>query len=1736
MVNFAHGIQRVFTILIKHVAVCVLVVAMSESIAEGQTITNPTDVRTPLALAPGSPNGSRVEDFANVNLFNGNLNFVMPLGELGGRGDVSVSPTLTIERHWQVMNRCDPTSGGGIVCYRIPNSMWWGNIQVGYGPGVMQGRGGAVYSAGGCHTGSPYTMTFTDPGGTEHELRDRHTNGTPALWPQCGQARGTVFTSVNGTSMSFVSDVSINDDSTGGSYQSRPSGYLMLGNGTRYRFSNGIVLWIRDRHGNQTNFTYDNYDYGANSRVTAITDSIGRQVTINYDVTEEPFGLCDKITHLGIGGAPRVIRITKAPLSSALRSDSTIQTYGQLFADSSFANSSTQFNPTIISGVHLPHGKSYKLLYNSYGELGRIEIPTGGAVEYDFTGGLTNQPPGGAYGSFVYRRVIAKRVFADASNPNSLASKATYSRPESINSQSLVSSTGYVEVDQKDVNGLLMSREKHYFYGTAAGSFFQTTHPSSPWKHGREYKAESIDQDGFTVLRTIEHTWQQRASVSWWYNYATTHHLNPADEPAYDPRLVETRITLEPDGANLVSKQTFDYSKDENNVPDIHNNLTDAWEYGFGIGGPSTHPVRRTHTEYLTTNPANNINYANPANGVSYTASDVHLRNLPTANQVYAINPSNGAETPVAKTETRYDEPSYPLLTYATVVNWTDPGAAHGNATTVRNWLDTNNTWMEIHVRYDQCGNGRYFWDANGNESRLDYTDSYSDGVVRNTFAFPTTTTSAIPDSSGLNGSNAALSKSTVYDFATGLVVSLTDINAKTTTVAYSDLLNRITSVVRPAGGGSTTYEYGDSPNNHFIRTQTTLNASQSKENYQYFDGLGRSKRSLGYDGTATTPWIAVDIHYEQMGRVRAVSNPYRVTTQSGVVTACGTCTTTEFDVLGRVKTITTPDNAQVITAYGASTTGTLGTTLTVTDQAGKKRKSLLDALGRLVRVFEDPDNLNQVTSYGYDVLGNLRTVTQDAQTRTFVYDSLSRLTSATNPENGMVAYQHDNNGNLEQKTDARDIVTTYDYDRLNRLVSRNYLDDPGQTPPVSYFYDGKGLTSPASNALGRLTKVSSSVSDVLYTGYDAMGSVTGSTQVTGGQTYQMGYAYDLSGNLTSQTYPSGRVITSSYDTAGRLNSVSGQEGGGATKPYASLLSYSPHGAIKEMKLGNNLWAHTIFNERLQPQLIGLGTSQDIPNPQDLNRFRVDYSYGGATNNGNLINQTISVPDAAGNVIAQMTQSYSYDDLNRIEVAQENAGASWKQSFIYDQYGNRTFDTGNTTANALGSVLTIDPANNRLTAGQGYLLYDLAGNVTRDFNGHTFAYDADNRQTSYDGGSEANGTDYKYDGDGRRVQKVTGTGQVTTTFVYNASGLLVAEYGASTSSGTSYFTSDNLGTPRIITDATGAVRARHDYLPFGEEIGLTGGRSAPQGYQTDTIRQKFTQYERDFETGLDFAQERYYASAQGRFTSVDPTIASGTLVTPQSWNRYIYCVNNPLAYIDPDGMRWYRPTGEFGDWRPVWFDEDPGNPGKHDGYELLPHDYVYYSREVDGYVSLDGFNGTFEVLHSEQDAKDFAQERHSANVDIYDQPFNVSLLDSTLELSGFIPSPGGLLRGAVRRTALSQIEKLAARRVIFEASKKAGRLAEKEVLEQLLAEGNKVVASQVWVKTSAGFRVIDHLIEDAAGKLVAIEVKSGGAVRSAKQLLKDKLMSTEGARIVSRKVPDQLRGTTQVIQTIERRP
>ncbi len=1456
MMRVAIAVDTIFLSALRRSMGAVMLLMLLTTVASAQSSTTGL---TPPALTPGTPSGSYpLSNLDSINLFNGSLNFHLPLLNISGRGGAGMPIVFKIEQHWRI-EESSPCSPCGSFFY--PTYNWWTGITPGYGPGVMQTRT-LTQGQQECPSGSTYPeyaltrITFTTSSGTEYELRDQISNGQPKFVTPCNGSfgyfnRGRVFITADGTSATFISDTDIIDNNSA----EYPTGIFILRDGTRYRIENGLVKWMQDRNGNRLNFSYD-----PSSRVQTITDSLNRQVTIGYDVNDvAPYGLCDRIIYQGFGGATRIIRVSKTNQGSALRAGYSLRTYASLFPELSGASSFTLSDQPVVSAVWLPDGRAYRFKYNDYAELARVELPTGGAIEYDWSTGIEGTSESGASGwPNIYRRVIERRVYPNGSTGASYENKTTYSRAERVVGGNL-ENLGYVLVDQFNLAGTRLSRSKHYFYGYASFAPFNPFNPGTqiiyytPWKTGKEYQTELMDFNGVTVLRRETNTFQQREPVWWWSGI-------PDEEPPNDPRVVSTVSTWT--GTNQVAKQNFSY--------DQFNNRTVVEEFDYGVGAPPVFPARRSETDYVVTG---------EVNGLDYTGTNIHLRSLPKESRTFSVNTSTGVSTLQAKAHFYYDE--FTLTDRPGLIVYSAPATAgRGNLTSTSRWLNTTGGWITSTQKYDIAGHVIEATDALGNTSQMEFAPA------GNSYAFMTTMKTPVPDPTGQRGSTTRLQMTVDYDYASGFVNSFTDPNGNTTYAFYNDTLDRLTSVVRPAGGGQTSYIYSDTPGNLFVRTQTTQSATQTLEATAWFDGLGRTFRASQSEGATS---ILADTVYDALGRVSQVSNPYR----SGDTLYW---TTTQYDALGRVVVVTLPGGAQTTSTYS-------GNSVTATDPAGKARKAISDALGRVVTVIEDPGSsphLNLQTNYIYDALNNLRKTVQGAQERFFLYDSLSRLLKSKNPEhdaNGNLSetdpltdnsqwsmrFFYDNNGNTLTGTDARDINCTFTYDALNRMTTRTYSNDPNQTRSIQYKYDGAGATIP--NALGKLTAITTSgsfVSACTYDNFDAMGRLLHSTQTTDNQPYGISYEYDLAGNLTRQTYPSGRVVETAYDAAGRISQVaSGQT------VYASSINYWPHGGVKDLKLGNNLWEHSIFNERLQPTEIGLGSTQG-----GTDKLRLNYTYGTTANNGDLLSQTITIP--AG---PTLTQNYTYDELNRLKTAQENNGTSWKQTFLYDRFGNRTIDVVNTTPGYVGPNPSIDSTRNRIAMGQGFN-YDAAGNMTSDNVGHSYGYDAENMQVNFDNGAAR----YYYDGNNKRVKSETNSGAVTTIFVYDAMGKLVAEYSTMSSggSGTSYLTGDLLGSPRIITAANQSVKARHDYLPFGEEIGANvGGRTTGQGYVGDNVRQKFTGKQRDGETGLDYFESRYYSSSLGRFTSADSF--NGYTVNPQSLNLYAYTQNNPLTLIDPTG-------------------------------------------------------------------------------------------------------------------------------------------------------------------------------------------------------------------------------------------
>lgn len=210
--------------------------------------------------------------------------------------------------------------------------------------------------------------------------------------------------------------------------------------------------------------------------------------------------------------------------------------------------------------------------------------------------------------------------------------------------------------------------------------------------------------------------------------------------------------------------------------------------------------------------------------------------------------------------------------------------------------------------------------------------------------------------------------------------------------------------------------------------------------------------------------------------------------------------------------------------------------------------------------------------------------------------------------------------------------------------------------------------------------------------------------------------------------------------------------------------------------------------------------------------------------------------------------------------------------------------------------VSVNAANNRING----FSYDSSGNLTAMTN-LTMTYDVENRLVQ--SVHSSNGTEsYVYDQSNQRVWKQTPSR--TMVYFYSVDGTVLATYGNGSNSdynvyfaGKQIWEEGSAGGRSVWPDRLGSLAA---HFPYGDEPSTT-----------TQDRVKFATYYRDSTSTLDYARNRYYSRAIGRFTTPDPYGGSAKPGNPQSWNRYAYAGNDPVNFNDPGGLDpWWVPNPE----------------------------------------------------------------------------------------------------------------------------------------------------------------------------------------------------------------------------------
>jgi RHS repeat-associated protein len=411
--------------------------------------------------------------------------------------------------------------------------------------------------------------------------------------------------------------------------------------------------------------------------------------------------------------------------------------------------------------------------------------------------------------------------------------------------------------------------------------------------------------------------------------------------------------------------------------------------------------------------------------------------------------------------------------------------------------------------------------------------------------------------------------------------------------------------------------------------------------------------------------------------------------------------------------------------------------------------------------------------------------------------------------------------------------------------------------------------------------------------------------------------SYDLAGNATSVTYPSGRVVNYSYDSASRPKTAADGSNGityatDFQSPPTGCLSgavcYTPQGTFYALSIGQSssftgLNLTHSYNSRLQPSEFKASSSGGNA---------IDISYGfvdpvTSHNAGHVYSIT-------NNLDATRSQTFTYDSLNRITSAltastyATSPAHCWGETYILDAWANLNSIAATSNPNYTGcsqesGFSTTADGNNHLPT----FSYDASGNTQGD-GANSYTWDAESEMKT------AAGVTYVYDAQGRRVTKSSGK-----NYVYGLGGDILAETDGSGNTTAEYvffggkrvamlpaggnpiyYVEDMLGTSRVTTTNTGVVCYDADFYPYGgERTPYTNNCPAINNY-------KFQGKERDSETGDDDFGARYYSNRFGRWLSADwssvpVAVPYANLTNPQTLNLYSMVADDPESFADLDG-------------------------------------------------------------------------------------------------------------------------------------------------------------------------------------------------------------------------------------------
>ncbi len=635
---------------------------------------------------------------------------------------------------------------------------------------------------------------------------------------------------------------------------------------------------------------------------------------------------------------------------------------------------------------------------------------------------------------------------------------------------------------------------------------------------------------------------------------------------------------------------------------------------------------------------------------------------------------------------------------------------------------------------------------------------------------------------------------------------------------------------------------------------------------------LSVTKFSYSTDGdilTATTPKGEVTTNtYDSIGRELTAKSPL------------GKVTTFTYNPLGLVTKVTDPAGFTALSDYDKN-----GRVIKQTDSKGVSKTFTYDAVGQLIKI---TDEIGAITQSAYDAVGNkIKDIDANGEVTTYQYDQLNQPITQTDPSAGKSTVTYDRNGAVTKITDPKNQSQSQIYDKNGNTTK---TVDPEGTTTLTYDKDGKvvnaastlnseniavsydtnnNVTKLQSNLNGTVTatynKNDSPVTIQTPTAtagltYDANGQVSQVNTTINNQTLTTKFTKDADGKITKVSKPNGVDTTYFYDSSNRLNMIADVNAKGV------LLSKSIYLYSKGLN------ATTIY---------------------DKNIVATQYIY-----------------DARNELTKEGNKTFSYDPMGNRKTLVDSTGTT---TYVYD------------TAGDSNRLLKVTYPNGRTINYQ----YDANGNVIQQIDSAggtaTYTYDSDNYfvkavlpdkstvQYTYDkilklrtkriqtnpAGQITSTTNFIYDGD-RLVSETDQNNKIIRSYSWDQNERLIGVSISDVAGALKNFTYNKNAKEDLVgmTDSSGNLVAEYSYDAWGNIVTSVTKQNSPIANLDKLNTRLYSSYWYDSALGLYFMKARMYNSQLGRFLSKDPAMTGGSALGS---NPYIYCYNNPINNVDPNG-------------------------------------------------------------------------------------------------------------------------------------------------------------------------------------------------------------------------------------------